>query len=236
MSEVTRDELVLSYVRVRRALGYLGLLFPFLLILGGYLSESDVLPSVSDYYHSTMRDIFVGSLFAIGVFLISYKGHPLKDGEKLSDDIVATIAGLSAFGVAIFPNEGGTGHPESMSQMILGLKIAAVGHYISAIIFLGSLAYFCLVKFAKTALPHRRRIYRACGWFILLGGTLATVASYYKVYGTPAQSAFVVENRLVLWVEALGIWAFGISWLTKGKAEFSRILPLLRHKPPNQKA
>lgn len=225
MSETTQEELVLSYMRVRRALGYLGLLFPLLLILGGYLAESAILPSVSDYYHSTMRDIFVGSLFAIGVFLISYKGHPLRGRERLSDDAVATVAGISAFGVALFPNEGAADRVESFAQFTLGFQAAAIGHYVSALIFLGALAYFCLVKFAKTARPYRRRIYLACGSFILIGGVLAAVASGFKVYGTPAQRGFVVEYNIVLWLEAAGIWAFGISWLTKGRAEMSQIFP-----------
>lgn len=236
MPEATRDELVISYMRVRQALGYLGLAFPLLLILGGLLSEASLQPSVSDYYHSIMRDIFVGSLFAIGVFLISYKGHPLKSGEKLSDDLVATLAGLSAFGVAIFPNQGGPQNaPETFSQVLLGFKSAALAHYLSALIFLGSLAYFCLVKFARTAKPMRRRIYRACGSFIVIGGLAATLASYFKIYGPAGPQRFVIEYNVVLWVEAMGIWAFGLSWLTKGQADFEkirRVLPARWRKSP----
>ena len=83
MPEQTRDELVLSYLRVRQALGILGMVFPVLLIAGGLIAQHGVAPSVSDYYHTTMRDIFVGCLFAIGVFLISYKGYRRKAGEWL---------------------------------------------------------------------------------------------------------------------------------------------------------
>lgn len=231
MPEQTRDELVLSYLRVRQALGILGMVFPVLLIVGGLIAHKDVAPSVSDYYHTTMRDIFVGCLFAIGVFLISYKGYRRDTGEWFSDDLVATVAGVAAFGVAIFPNE--TVIPEdaaTLSQVLMGYKLAAFAHYTSAMLFLGALAYFCLVKFARTAKPHRKRIYLACGWFILLAGVLATVASYLKVYGSPEARAFVIENRIVFWVEAMGIWAFGLSWLTKGRAEFSRVRGLLRSR------
>jgi len=229
MPEHTRDELVLSYVRVRQALGILGIAFPILLVLGGLMADSMIAPSVSDYYHTTMRDIFVGSLFAIGVFLISYKGYRRQNGERFSDDLVATVAGIAAFGVAIFPNESVIpDRAATLSQALIGFKFAAFAHYASAMIFLGSLAYFCLVKFARTAKPHRRRIYLTCGWFIVLGGILATVASFLKVAGPPEARAFVIENRIVFWVEAMGIWAFGISWLTKGKAEFSAVRSLLR--------
>lgn len=231
MPEHTRDEMVLSYVRVRQALGYLGLGFPVLLVIGGLMAEHAVAPSVSDYYHTTMRDLFVGSLFAIGVFLISYKGYRRSDGEWLSDDLVATVAGVAAFGVAIFPNESVI--PEraaTLSQAMIGYKASAIGHYVSAMIFLGSLAYFCLVKFARTAKPGRRIIYQICGWFIVSAGVLATVASYLKVAGTPAQSAWVIEWRVVLWLEAMGIWAFGWSWLTKGKAEFGLVRTLMKRR------
>ncbi|THD76889.1 DUF998 domain-containing protein [Thalassobius vesicularis] len=231
MSTDTRDEMVLSYVRVRQALGYLGVGFPILLVIGGLLAEHAVAPSVSDYYHTTMRDLFVGSLFAIGVFLISYKGHPLKNGERLSDDLVATIAGIAAFGVAVFPNETVIPeHAATLSQAIIGYKAAAIGHYVSAMIFLGSLAYFCLVKFAKTAKPARRRIYLACGWYIVLAGVAATVASYFKVAGNPDWRALVIDWRVVFWLEASGIWAFGLSWLTKGRAEYGLVQGLLKRR------
>lgn len=229
MPEQTRDELVLSYVRVRQALGILGIVFPILLVLGGLMAEHTIAPSVSDYYHTTMRDIFVGSLFAIGVFLISYKGYRKQSDERFSDDLVATVAGIAAFGVAIFPNESVIpDRAATLSQALIGFKFSALAHYASAMIFLGSLAYFCLVKFARTAKLHRRRIYLTCGWFIVCGGILATVASFLKVAGPPEARAFVIENRIVFWVEAMGIWAFGISWLTKGKAEFSAVRSLLK--------
>ena len=228
MPEHTRDELVMSYLRVRQALGWLGVGLPLVLILGGLLAGTGILPSVSDYYHSVMRDIFVGCLFAIGVFLISYNGHPLKEGERFSDDIVATIAGIAAFGVALFPNEaGGRINPETLSQELIGFSAAAMGHYLSAVIFLGSLAYFCLVKFARTAKPFRRRIYRACGGFIVLGGVVATIASLIKLNGPEPLAAWVVELRLIFWIEALGILAFGISWLVKGQAQFDMVKSVL---------
>lgn len=229
MPEQTRDDLVISYLRVRKALGWLGVGFPIVLVIGGLVAESRILPSISDYYHSIMRDIFVGSLFAIGVFLISYRGHPLKDGEWFSDDFVATLAGLSAFGVALFPNEsGGRDQTETLSQQLMGFDWAAIGHYVSAVIFLGTLAYFCLVKFARTAQPKRRRIYRFCGWFILGGGVLATAASMVKLYGPSGWSAAITDLKIIFWIETLGILAFGISWLVKGRAQFNMVKGLLR--------
>ena len=40
-----------------------------------------MLESISSYYHSVMRDIFVGSLCAVGTFLISYRGYDKRDNR-----------------------------------------------------------------------------------------------------------------------------------------------------------
>jgi len=54
-----------------------------ILIIGGLfdqlrpddISKTGIEPTISDFYHTTYRDVFVGSLCAIGVFLVSYRGH-----------------------------------------------------------------------------------------------------------------------------------------------------------------
>jgi hypothetical protein len=56
--------------------GFLGILLPIVLALWGFaiLGQADLLDSISDYYSLRTRDVFVGSLFAIGWFLFAYKG------------------------------------------------------------------------------------------------------------------------------------------------------------------
>ena len=83
----SKSTLVISYLILRKTLGILGLSFPFILaigacILGGYGIQS----SVSSYYYTNMRDIFAGILFAIGLFLFSYRGYDLRD------DLVGDLA------------------------------------------------------------------------------------------------------------------------------------------------
>ncbi|MCF6315579.1 MAG: hypothetical protein L3J30_04665 [Marinosulfonomonas sp.] len=183
-------DLVLSYHRVRRGVGILGV--TLILIIGGILSNSRLEPSISDFYHTTMRDILVGTLFAIGIFLISYKGYkPAKGewgykpakGEWISDDWVATLAGISAFGLALFPNESQA--VVTVSQVALGLKVSSMFHYASALTFFICLGVFCYYKFPKTASPRRRRIYIWCGHIILVSTILITITSYLKVKGSP---------------------------------------------------
>ncbi|OWU86020.1 hypothetical protein ATO6_03895 [Oceanicola sp. 22II-s10i] len=212
-------EMAISYYRVRQVLGGLGIALPFLLLAAGLVEDARILPSMSDYYHSLQRDIFVGCLFAIGMFLIAYKGHGPEGAERVSDDFVTSLAGFAALAVALFPNESQTGDIITVTQAAVGLKVAVGAHYLAAQVFLFSLAYMCLVKFARTASPARRRIYRACGVAIIGAGLLATLSAYLRARGGEAAQAFVQDNAIVFWCEAGGVWAFGIAWLTKGRAE-----------------
>jgi len=221
MDQHKQDDVVRSYYRIRKTLGWLGLALPVLLILGGWASQRMVEPSLSDYYHTLMRDAFVGTLTAMGLFLIAYPGHRPDRGEHVSDDLISTVAGLAAFGVAYFPNEMRTNANllGSITQQALGYKLAAVAHYISAILFLSALAAMCLRKFARTAKPLRRRIYRACGWTIVAMTVLVIVASWFKIRGPAGPQKIVNDWMLVLWFEAVAIWAFAIAWLVKGRVE-----------------
>lgn len=221
MEEPNRDDVLRAYYRIRQTLGWLGLALPLLLIAGGYASQGGVEPSISDYYHTLMRDAFVGVMTAIGLFLITYPGHSRGKGEHFSDDMLTTIAGLAAFGVAYFPNEVRTNANllGSITQQALGYKLAALAHYASAIVFLLGLAAMCLRKFARTARPSRRRIYRLCGWTILVMAAAVIVASWFRLRGPDGPRQLVIDWRLVLWFEAVAIWAFAFAWLVKGRVE-----------------
>src|ERR671933_275348 len=92
------DDVVISYLNLRRAIGLLGMGLPLVLVLGKLLGDGGgLLESISDYYYSSMRNVFVGTLWAIGIFLFSYRGYERKD------DIAGTLACLAAIGVALFP-------------------------------------------------------------------------------------------------------------------------------------
>ncbi|MEJ6397086.1 hypothetical protein [Yoonia sp. 208BN28-4] len=235
-----RDELVLSYTRVRTALGVLGMMLPLVLILGGVLDAprvgaetGGIEPTISDFYHTTYRDVFVGTLCAIGVFLISYRGYRREPGEVIDDDWLATIAGLSAFGVAFFPNEGGGEVISSMTQYNIGVHITPTLHYLSALIFFSCLMIFCFYKFARTARPARRRIYMACGWIIVFALVATAVSVVFKRFIGGAGRELVLDYNLIFWFEAIGIWAFGLSWLVKGKADLALARAVSRKPPEN---
>jgi hypothetical protein len=75
-----KDPIVLSYLGLRRAVGVIGCYLPFALIFGKLFLQSRGLEnSISSYYYTTMGDVFVGSMCAIGIFLMSCRGYDRRD-------------------------------------------------------------------------------------------------------------------------------------------------------------
>lgn len=194
------------------------------------MSVGNIEPSLSDYYHTILRDIFVGTMIAIGIFLICYTGYRREGQERVSDDWVTTLAGVFAIGVGLFPNgiHARAQTVDAVPQLLLGIHNAAFAHYLSALLFLSCLAYISLFKFARTAKPVRRRIYIICGIAIVAATIGTVIASYYRITGSDDQRQFVNGYRIVLWFEAAGVWAFSLSWLTKGRADLSLIQAMRR--------
>ncbi len=103
------NQLVGSYMTLRKAIGWIGVCLPFAVFLGNWVifshhigaclvPISNKLPdSLSGYYYSHMRDTFVGGMWAAGVFLIFYRGSDTMERR------VTNFAGLFAIGIALFP-------------------------------------------------------------------------------------------------------------------------------------
>ena len=224
------NDLVLSFLSVRRAIGAMGFFLPLALLSYGVLWSGDLLPSISAYYYSPMREVLVGSLCAQAVFLWSYEGYRPPVPELITDKRVARIAALGALGVALSPTlpRGtaiiATDHaaacktiPITLIQCLLGEGRASWIHNIAAFLFFGALAVFCLILFVKgtteTAEKRaRHRIYRTCGW---------TIVASLIVMGTLIATGW--DDRLqdwqpIFWLEVLASFAFATSWAVKGEA------------------
>jgi hypothetical protein len=212
-----QQELATSTRSLRRTIGFLGLALPVLLAFGKWMLESPgIEPSISDYYYTVMGSVFVGSLSAIGITLYSYKGYRKSTSTALGsvDDIAGTIAGIAAIGVALFP----TPHSEDAIAQAIGQV-----HFTCATIFFLTLAFFALKLFRKTdpSKPMtaqkklRNGIYTVCGCLILLCVTLIAIYSSYW------RNTVLSALDPVFWLEAIAVWAFGISWLVKGEVLFA---------------
>ncbi|MFK7945565.1 MAG: hypothetical protein AB8B85_22015, partial [Paracoccaceae bacterium] len=89
--------MAVDYLILRRFLGLLGILLPIVLIAEWLLFEECLRTSISAFYFSGRRDVFVGIMCAIGIFLLCYRGH---NGWE---NWVANFAGLGAIGVGLLP-------------------------------------------------------------------------------------------------------------------------------------
>ncbi len=92
-------QLVESYLNLRRGVGLLGVALPVILPFGVlFLGSSRVLQeSISDYHGTVMKGVFVGALFAIGMFLFSYAGYEPSADKKWyepSDNLAGHFAGV----------------------------------------------------------------------------------------------------------------------------------------------
>jgi hypothetical protein len=202
--------LVLSYLTLRRAIGLLGMSLPVAVALGArILFHTGIQNSISGYYYTGSRDIFVGTLCAIGVFLLSYRGY------ERSDDLAGDLACVFAVGVALFPTA--PGDPAMDGASLIGYM-----HLAFASLFFLTLTYFSLVLFTKTdptKRPTRRKlqrnkVYKTCGYTML--ACLALILMFYLL---PQGTAMTLAGfHPLFWLEAIAIEAFGISWLTKGEA------------------
>lgn len=205
-----QNELVLPYKELRVTVGLLGMFMPLLLYLGGRVIFGKMLQeSISAYYHTGMRDVMVGILFSLGVFLFSYKGYGRED------DVAGNLACFFAIGTALFPTlrEGETG--EIYKQI-------SIVHHIFAASFLLTLTYFCLALFTQSKHKPsdmsdmkklRNKVYRICGGVMLL--CILLIAVYFAVFG--AIGRFLGITNPIFWLETLAIFAFGFSWFVKSE-------------------
>lgn len=196
-----------SYLFLRRFIGAIGLLLPWAVIVGKLIVDGGGLePSISDYYYTDMRGLFVGSMCSIGVFLLSYYGYTKYD------NLASNVAGCAAIGLALFP----TVAPVNPNHFVGGLHLFFAG------VFFLTLVVFCMYFFVQggpVRTPQkawRNLVYRTCGVAIMLCLVLAAVSIPLLPKNDPLNA--------VLWLEAIAIFAFGVSWFVKGET-------LLRDRP-----
>ncbi len=208
MSEASHrvDPRLISYLTLRKAVGLLGILLPFVLAVGNWLIFAGGLrQSVSGYYYTGMRDVLVGGLCAIGAFLLAYHGYDRWDG------FFTNAAGIGAIGVALFPTR--PAHP-SFRATVVGYL-----HFASGTVFFVSLSVIALWLFRKTAAGQPRSrvkkirdiIYLVCGIVMIAALALAGLSSLPFAAG-------LSPLHPVLWLETTATFAFGVAWLVKGQA------------------
>jgi len=221
------NPVVLSYYTMRRMVGLIAIILPFGLaagsILAALLGPGHHLPhpilqrSISDYYYTSMRDYYVGSLCAIAGFLACSRGYDLHD------EITGYLAGACALGVALCPSFNPRSSHYSELDFILGFVHTAF----AALMYL-VLAYICIFLFRKShperhftrRKRHRNRIYQT--------GGLIMVACMITMVGLTIRAVVLRRHpsHWLFWCESLALGAFGVAWLVKGEG-------FMRDKPHN---
>lgn len=204
-----KNNLVISYLTLRKAVGIIALAFPIMLIVGAlFAGFTPMQPSLSQYYWTTSGVLFVSFLITFGIFLLSYTGY-----DK-TDEVVTSIAGVAMILVALFPCEGGTDYLFAF----LSPTLTGAIHYASAIIAFISLGFMSYFQFTKSggqmtnAKRKRNAAYRICG--VVIAASILFMAPVRIIPGVFEATNVV---RLFFWLESLVVWAFGVSWLIKGE-------------------
>jgi hypothetical protein len=191
---------VLSYKSVRVSVGVVGFALPIVLLVSVIWVEP--MPgSISAFYYTPMRNYFVGTLFAMGIFLFSYRYAP-------RDNILSGVAALLVAFVALSPTAQ-SGQPHTAWN---------VAHLVAAGTFFAVLAGFSYFLFTRTedGVPpepgthkaRRNKIYRACGVITLLALVIGAALLQSPIH-------------LLFWWETVAVWAFSFSWLVKGGLLFA---------------
>lgn len=208
---------IFTYRRIRRAIGYLGISQPILLLGLSLIPffQTQVQPSISHYYYTNLREIFTGTLCAVGLFLICYKGQGNISIWK-NDNLLTNISGIMALGVALIPT-----NPDVVSDKIytlipltenwIGWLHYGFAAFLFLIFSLLAINVFTIGQENDTRTPksimNENNIYRFCGCSILIFIIMIPVAGQLKLF---PYSTLVFES--------LSLFAFGTAWLIKGRA------------------
>jgi hypothetical protein len=197
------DRYLRSFLLMRTAIGFLGIGLPVLLIAGDGLFLSGEVPrsSLSAYYHTGMRDVFVGTLCATAFFLITYMFF-----HYTWDNLLSILAGAAVLCVAVFPTAGSA--PLTPLQERLGEAQASRIHFTAAAVFILSLAAISFLFGRSEATAWRRRAHLGCGAAIVAAVAFMLVSNRLGV----------LDRHSVFYGETVATLAFGLSWLLKGFA------------------
>jgi len=216
MSPNREKSLIISYLTMRRLIGILGISLPFIVILGGFTQTDPGLQgSISGYYYTNMRDLFVGILSGVALFLLSYRGY-----EQI-DDIVANMSGLFALGMILFPTAMYSGKVVRVGMFLITDNISETIHLAFSALFFLALSFNSLFLFTRRhpgvmgkEKKRRNIIYRSCGIVMILA--IVCIALYTIFFRGTSLAAM----NPVLILESVALLAFGISWLVKGHTLF----------------
>lgn len=202
----------LSYMALRRWIGILGMLLAVINIFGGwFFARIPIQGSISIYYYTNMRDFFVGLLFVVSLFLITYKG------ETKIDNVITVFTGFMSLGVALFPcyNEMYKNTKVGIFQLDPGISDKI--HLICAGLFFLLLSINSIFLFTKTYDIYDKIIIKKVKIFFIVCGLiifLSILGIMFSIFFMDKQTRS--QTYIVIILEFIALIAFGFSWLMKG--------------------
>jgi hypothetical protein len=211
-----RKHILDTYTYLRLGMAGVSIIFPLVLWWVGLVFDVKFQASISSYYHTPMRDIFVGSLIAIGVFLWFYQGITKK--ENIALNCAGILAIVVAFTPTAFLNIDGQVECETFTTLPIGGISEATASYIhgtSAILFFAAIAFVCIFTSGETLReisdPVRRNFYKTIYNFLGAGMIISPLTSALLLL-------FLKEtSNIIYFVELVAVWAFSAYWIVKTK-------------------
>jgi hypothetical protein len=188
-----KEHMFATYFFLRKGIGGLGIALPFVLGIGGYiLAGLPLQHTMSYYYHTAMRDVFVGLLFFLGLALFLYKGF------TVFEDWALNVSRFSVVMAALIPTPDISGGNFSW-------------HYVFTIVFFAFMAYVCTFRASdtlslmsnETLKNFYNRMYRLMGYAIV---ALILSLLLQKILGT---------RLYIFYFEAAAVIVFGSYWIVK---------------------
>ncbi|AHM61515.1 hypothetical protein D770_16305 [Flammeovirgaceae bacterium 311] len=208
-----------TYRRIRKAIGFLGISLPIVLVGFSFIPffKTELQPSISHYYFTNLREIFTGTLWAVGLFLIRYKGHINRSILK-NDSLLTNLAGVMAFGAAIVPTTPEAEIDKDQLYTLIPYPGDWLGwvHYgfataLFLIFSILAINVFTIGQAKNIDIPvsavNENKIYRICGCLIIVFIAMIPIADQFNLF-----------RYSTLVFEALALFAFGVAWLIKGRA------------------
>jgi hypothetical protein len=191
--------------RIRNYAGFLGMILPWISLIGTLLLKEKARPSWSDFSISAtyyVTPALTAILTSASIVLMCY------DGYDKWDSFVTTISGVFGLCIVLFPCKCNVSM-EHVGYFQLPIKVSNILHCTSAMIFFILLAYndiFLFTKHEETMTSKkkiRNMVYIICGIGMLSAMILIPLPIHF--------------NAKTWWVEMVALTFFGISWLTKGE-------------------
>jgi hypothetical protein len=188
-----------SYLYLSLGIGLIAALLPILLMLAGGYRDHD---TISSYYTKEVwpsRDILVGSLCAVGVFLFLF--HGLSKWENW----LLNLAGVAVIAVALIP-----------------MTVSVVLHRGFAIVFfvlIGIVAIFFSKKRVER-IPHKRTRRAFIAGYTAAGAAMIVLPLVIAALQLWPISRF---QHWMFWIECAAIASFSAYWILK-TAEYRLLL------------